>query len=413
MNSKLDVYLNSDLVGSLSLNSNDEMNFKYIPNATRSISVAMPLNQAEYENRHCEAFFGGLLPEGDGAKKALGQRFGLSPENTFSLLRAIGAECAGAISILKTGSSVPIEQTGEIKILSEGELAKHIRELPQRPLFVGVNGIRLSLSGVQDKAAVSLTPEGIGIPSGGPTTYILKPDIQRTSGVIYCEHLCMKTAHRLGISTASVKLARAEDQVYLLVKRFDRELGTNLHELKRVHQEDFCQALAIPPKRKYQEDGGPSLKDCFQLLNKSSFPGRERLNLLTAVIFNLLISNMDAHGKNFSLLHSSKGIRLAPLYDLICTAAFPEYSQTLAMEIGDCNKPHELCAFQWKLLCEDIEYGYKAFKKTALNLCKFLPSAAEKEYAIMVEAGWSHQACELAIGAITANCAEMKSHLNI
>jgi serine/threonine-protein kinase HipA len=87
-----------------------------------------------------------------------------------------------------SGTPAPIEQPGDVSILSERELAEHIRELPQRPLFVGVNGIRLSLAGVQDKAAVSVVPDGIGIPTGGPTTHILKPDLQQAPGVIYCEH---------------------------------------------------------------------------------------------------------------------------------------------------------------------------------------------------------------------------------
>jgi serine/threonine-protein kinase HipA len=245
-------------------------------------------------------------------------------------------------------------------------------------LFVGVNGIRLSLSGVQDKAAVLIAPDGIGIPVGGPTTHILKPDLQQAPGVIYCEHLCMKTASRLGIDVAAVKLGKVEDQIYLLVERYDRQRGKQPDELKRIHQEDFCQAMAIPSKRKYQEDGGPALSDCFRLLSKTAVPAKERINLLTAVIFNFLVSNMDAHGKNFSLLHSSTGIRLAPLYDVICTAAFPDYSQRLAMDVGDYFEPEQIYAYHWRTLCEDIGYGYRAFRKIAESLYRALPHAAEK-----------------------------------
>ena len=173
MNKDLDVYLNAELAGTLALDPNDEMTFTYSQKATRPISVGMPLEERAFGSKHCEAFFGGLLPEGDMAKKALGRRFGVSSENTFSLLRAIGAECAGALSILEAGTPAPIEQPGDIRLLSGRELVEHIRELPQRPLFVGVKGLRLSLAGVQDKAAVSVAPDGIGIPIGGPTTHIL------------------------------------------------------------------------------------------------------------------------------------------------------------------------------------------------------------------------------------------------
>lgn len=413
MNKTLDVYLNTELVGNLALDANDEMTFTYSDKATRPISVGMSLEQKTFASNHCEAFFGGLLPEANTARRALGRRFGINAENTFSLLRAIGAECAGALSILEAGSIIPVEQPGEIEILSARELAGYMRELPQRPLFVGVNGIRLSLAGVQDKAAVSVTPVGIGVPAGGPTTHILKPDLRQAPGVIHCEHLCMKTASRLGIDAASVQLGKAEDQVYLLVERYDRQRAKEPTVLNRIHQEDFCQALAIPSRKKYQEDGGPSLKNCFELLNKTAVPAKERIHLLTIVIFNFLVGNMDAHGKNFSLLHSSRGIRLAPLYDVISTAAFPEYSQQMAMDIGDYFEPEQIYAYHWRELCSDIGYSYRAFQKTARLLYTNLPEAVETEYAKMQAAGWSHPACEQAIEIIKSNCSELQSRLNV
>lgn len=411
MNNELDVYLNSDLIGSLSLSSADEMLFTYTADAGRAASVGMPIQQKQFGNSHCEAFFGGLLPEGDEARKALGRRFGISPGNTFSLLRSIGAECAGALSIVESGSGAPPEGPEDVQVMSQAELAQHIRELPQRPLFVGVNGIRLSLSGVQDKAAVSVVPEGIGVPVAGPTTHILKPDLKQASGAIYCEHLCMKTAQRLGLDAASVALAAAEDQVYLLVERYDRR-RVKENKIERVHQEDFCQALAIPAKRKYQEDGGPKLVDCFGLLNKTAVPAKERLKLLSAVIFNYLCGNMDAHGKNFSLLHSPQGIRLAPMYDVLCTAAFPEYSKKMAMDIGDYDEPHEIFAHQWRTLCEDITYSFPAFKKIAKRLYTDVPGLARSEYDAMRAAGWAHPACERALQVIQTNCDLLKERLN-
>lgn len=413
MSKDLDVYLNTELVGTLSLDSSDDMVFSYSQDAARPVSVGMPIEQRQFENARCEAFFGGLLPEGDEARKALGRRFGISPGNTFSLLRSIGAECAGALSIVESGLTAPAEGPEEVKLLSESELAVHIRELPQRPLFVGINGIRLSLSGVQDKAAVSVVPEGIGIPGRGPTTHILKPDLRQAPGAIFCEYLCMKTAARLGIEVAPVELASAEDQVYLLVERYDRtRRKQSLHQVERVHQEDFCQAMGFPSKKKYQEDGGPKLLDCFELLNKTAVPAKERLRLLTAVIFNFLSGNMDAHGKNFSLLHSVQGIRLAPMYDVLCTAAFPEYSKKMAMDIADFDEPNEIFAYHWRTLCEDINYSFPAFKKIAKRLYTSVHIEAQKEYAEMQSSGWSHPSCERALEVISQNCDQMKTRLN-
>ena len=412
MTNTLDVFLNAELVGTLGLDSADEMTFSYNQEARRPISVAMPLEHKSFGNLHCEAFFGGLLPEGDAARKALGRRYGISASNSFSLLRAIGAECAGALSIVEPGLIPPAEGQEIVRVFSQAELAQHIRELPRRPLFAGINGIRLSLSGVQDKAAISVVPDGIGVPSSGPTSHILKPDLSQAPGAIFCEHLCLKTASRLGIDAASVKLSKVEDQVYLLVERYDRQRVKETKVVERVHQEDFCQALAIPSKKKYQEDGGPTLPDCFALLEKTAVPARERMKLLTAVIFNFLVGNMDAHGKNFSLLHSPKGIRLAPLYDVLCTTAFPGYSKKLAMEIGDFDEPNEIFAHQWRTLCEDINYSYPSFKKLAKRLYANLPREMREEYDSMKADGWSHPAAERAMEIIQVNCEQMEARLS-
>jgi serine/threonine-protein kinase HipA len=130
---------------------------------------------------------------------------------------------------------------------------------------------------------------------------------------------------------------------FLLVERYDRvhqQASGGESIVERVHQEDFCQALGVVPETKYQREGGPSLKDCFRLLREVSIaPVIDLVRLLDAVIFNYLVGNNDAHGKNFSLLYPRAGIedvqvRLAPLYDLVSTIYYPELSQEMAMKIG-------------------------------------------------------------------------------
>lgn len=412
MITELDVYLNEDLAGKLST-VDGGMQFSYAGDVRRRISVGMPVEQATFGDAHCEAFFGGLLPEASDARKALGRRFGISGENTFSLLRAIGAECAGALSILESGTVPPDDHVEQVVELGEAELAQHIRELPQRPLFVGVHGLKLSLSGVQDKAAVLVTQKGIAIPSKGVTSHILKPDLQHARGAVFSEHLCLRLAARkkVGITAAAVEMGKAEDQVFLLVQRYDRTRSGD-GQMTRIHQEDFCQALGIPSRRKYQDDGGPTLKDCFALLDKSAAPVKERLKLLKIVIFNFLVGNMDAHGKNFSLLHGDKGITLAPLYDVVCTRAFPEYSKKLAMDVADYFEPEEIFAYHWRTFCDDIGYSFPAFKKLAKELYTSLPAEAEAVYAEMQAEGWSHPVCEGVLEIIKSNCAQMETRLN-
>jgi serine/threonine-protein kinase HipA len=172
---------------------------------------------------------------------------------------------------------------------------------------------------------------------GAPTTHILKPAVERFAGVVSNEALCMTLAAHMNLPAAKVETRQVEDVEYLLVERYDRKHVTidGLPGVERLHQEDFCQAQNIVPEMKYQKEGGPSFKQCFALLrNVSTAPVLDLANLLDAAIFNYLIGNNDAHGKNFSLVYPDKEIRLAPLYDAISTIYYPELNSDMAMRMG-------------------------------------------------------------------------------
>lgn len=179
--------------------------------------------------------------------------------------------------------------------------------------------------------------------TGAPTTHILKPASPDFEGLIENEALCMRLALEIGLDAAKVALGRVEGLDYLLIERYDRyeeRASDGTRTLRRLHQEDFCQALGHPPNQKYQNEGGPSLKECFDLVRGvSSAPVLDLRAMLDAVVFNYLIGNHDAHGKNFSLLRrpNARGAvqtRLAPLYDLVCTTAYGQLSNKMAMKIG-------------------------------------------------------------------------------
>jgi serine/threonine-protein kinase HipA len=195
------------------------------------------------------------------------------------------------------------------------------------------------LAGAQDKIAVHIADDHISIPLGGaPSTHILKPAIERFEGIVFNESFCMKLAHALDLHTAKVEVGKVEDINYLLIQRYDRialrDAPDGPEYLEREHQEDFCQALGISPDNKYQNEGGPSLKQCFTLLRElSSAPVIDLQRLLDAVIFNFMVGNHDAHGKNFSLLYGRE-TRLAPFYDVLSTAYYPELAKKMAMKIG-------------------------------------------------------------------------------
>ena len=339
----LNVYLDRGLVGQLIQDDGGQMLFEYAepwlanPNAI-PLSHSLPLREEQFTQKECRGFFGGILPE-EVNRKTIARILGISDKNDFAMLEQIGGECAGAITFLPQGSAAPADDS-RYREISNAELAGILRELPRRPLMAGEDDIRLSLAGAQDKIAVRIEGGRISIPLGSaPSSHILKPAIATYEGVVFNEAFCMGLATEAGLDTAKTTTARVEDIDYLLVERYDRHRDED-DQFRRVHQEDFCQALGIPSEIKYQSEGEPSLTDCFTLLrDAATSPVIDIRALLDAVLFNLIIGNHDAHAKNFSLLYLPDGsTRLAPLYDLVATVFYPELTDKMATKMGGESK---------------------------------------------------------------------------
>src|SRR5580698_4596009 len=366
----LDVYLHSDLVGHLIQDAGGRMVFDYVeswlnkPGAT-PLSQSLPLRTRRFNRNECRGYFAGILPE-ESKREIIARNLGISARNDYAMLERIGGECAGAVTFVAHGQGLPERNYG-YRQLSENELAAILKELPKRPLLAGDDGIRLSLAGAQDKVAVRIEDGKVCLPLGGaPSTHIVKPAVERFDGVVFNEALCMKLAAATGLSAATVETRNVEGIDYLLVDRYDRIHRTapsGEPMLERLHQEDFCQALGIVSEQKYQKEGGPSLKQCFALLREvSSAPVIDLARLLDAVIFNYLVGNNDAHGKNFSLLYRGAGtenfeIRLSPLYDIVSTVYYPELSRDMAMRIGDEYSLEKVTAKNFEQLAEEAGLG--------------------------------------------------------
>lgn len=179
----------------------------------------------------------------------------------------------------------------------------------------------------------------------------------------------MAFAATLGVSVPVALVRHGRDTLYL-VERFDRQRDAH-GRLVRLHQEDFCQALGIPPDMKYEKEGGPSLKQCAQLIRRHSLrPAADLKALLGWVVFNYLVGNADAHGKNLSLLLSSKGVTLAPFYDLLCTATYENLTDRLAMRIGNEDRPEWVNRGQWEALAADLDIKPKLVLSTLTEMAE-------------------------------------------
>lgn len=385
----LDVHLHGGLIGSLERIENGRLRFSYdeaVPtDLTPPLSLSLPVRTEAYEDEECRGYFSGLLPEG-GFLRGVARAFGVSASNAFSVLDAIGGECAGAVSLSPPGAGRP--PAGSPKWLDAAELYETLADTPERVMAAGLDGegLRLSLAGAQEKLPVMFGGGRIAITSGDPpSTHIIKLPISRFRDTVANENYCLTLAAASGLTVVEAG-ARSADRAaslghttdesipFLQVTRYDRVAGP---PMRRIHQEDFCQALGRPPEQKYEVEGGPSVADCAALLTRhSAIPGRDRLAFSDALLFNLVIGNLDAHSKNYSLiLEGPDAPRLAPLYDLLSTAIYPGLSRKLSMRFGGEYRPAYIRPRHLDRLAEDLGMRAPALRRRAGALCDRVEAA--------------------------------------
>ncbi|MBU6371190.1 MAG: type II toxin-antitoxin system HipA family toxin [Alphaproteobacteria bacterium] len=359
MKAALSVWWEDKIVGALRLDEHGDVSFAYDPAwladaSAAPLSASLPKRAETLNRRACRPFFAGLLPE-EAPREAVARALGLSKGNDFALLRALGGDVAGALTLWPEGEQPPTAGgNAPPEPLGENALVALLDELPKRPFLAGREGLRLSLAGAQNKIPVVLVDGAIALPAPGqPTTHILKPPIERFPGTTENEAFAMALAAELGLVAAPAEARVVADRHFLLVTRYDRARDA-AGRVTRLHQEDFCQALGIPPENKYAAEGGPTFKTSFELLRRvATRPAVEVLKLLDAAIFNLIVGNADAHGKNYSLLYGPDGATLAPLYDLLSTVAYPELSPKLSMKIGKSATLEEVDDTTWAKFAGD------------------------------------------------------------
>jgi serine/threonine-protein kinase HipA len=335
----------------------DGPSFVYEPEWLRTrgafpLSILMPLSPRRTPPRVFAPWAANLLPEA-AQLLTVGRKLGAAPEDTIAILAEIGRDTAGALSIGKPGS---VSTGGWKPVPNEVALERIIAELPSKPFLIGEEGVSMSLAGVQNKLGVAVDGQGrICIPhDGAPSTHILKPDSESLFGGVQNEALCLTLARACGLNAAHVTTGKAGKRTYLLVTRYDRVEQSG--RWRRLHQEDFCQALGKPPSAKYEANQtgikGPTAADMFAL-TRNAMRAPDVLNLLDYVIFNILVCNTDAHAKNYALMISGRGFSLAPLYDVMCAAAWDNITRNLAQKIAGKNRGEHLKKRHWQQFAAD------------------------------------------------------------
>ena len=344
------------------------------------LSLSMPLAAAEHGNRPVEAFLWGLLPDNEAVLDRWARRFQVSARNPFALLSHVGEDCAGAVQFVRPERVEPVtsEEPSPVEWLSDADVAERLRLLRadhaawRAPRDTG----QFSLAGAQPKTALFYEEGRWGVPSGRiPTTHILKPPTGEFDGHAENEHLCMRLAARLGLIVARSKVQWFGDEVAIVVERYDRERTDA--GLTRVHQEDLCQALAILPTRKYENEGGPNGRAAVELLRNSSARPQEDVDrFVDALAFNWLIAGIDAHAKNYSLLIGAEGTtRLAPLYDIasILPYDFDVQRVRLAMKIGGVYRLRDIGPHQWRRTAAELRLNPEHLLERIRDMAERLP----------------------------------------
>ena len=328
----LNVSVNARLVGQLRKESSGAILFKYAPSwlgwdTAFPVSLSLPLREEKYVGVPVANVFENLLPDNDAIRIRIAERVGAEGTDAYSMLLALGHDCVGALQFLPDGVDPGPAGLSEGAALDAAEIGDLINNLAAAPLGLGADqDFRISLAGAQEKTAL-LRKDGQWFkPSGtSATTHILKPQIGRLpngvdlSDSVENEYFCLKLLAAFGVPTAQAEITEFGARRTLIVERFDR-LWTNDARLIRLPQEDCCQALSVPPTRKYQSEGGPDIGGIVDLLRGSDDPAGDIAIFLRAVIAFWLLGATDGHAKNFSIFLMPGGrYRMTPLYDVLTT----------------------------------------------------------------------------------------------
>jgi serine/threonine-protein kinase HipA len=387
MTDSLAVIMEDRVAGTLARTGGGRLTFTYNEDyrereGATPLSLSMPTQIPSHPDRVVTAWLWGLLPDNDAVLRRWARGFQASASSPFSLLGTpVGEDCAGAVRFAKPEDvERALARTGDVSWLTDEQVAERLRELRRDSTawlgesFTG----QFSLAGAQAKTALLQRDGNWGVPSGAAaTTHILKPAVAGFDDHDLNEHLCLDAARRAGLTAARTKIASFAEQTAVVVTRYDRHLAAE--GITRVHQEDLCQALAVPPARKYHNEGGPGVREIAALLRRAMAPRVAQTAVWAfadALAWNWLIAGTDAHAKNYSLLLAGNQVRLAPLYDIASALPYGVHERKLrlAMKIGGDYRlsPRDN---RWRTAARDLGLDAGALVDRVLELADLAPDA--------------------------------------
>ena len=387
MSKTLQVLLDDRRAGTVESRGGGTLRFVYedswrTEDTATPLSLSMPLAGSEFPNRIIEPFLWNLLPDNEAVLTRWGRDYGVSPRNAFALLGHVGKDCAGAVQFVRPDRLVEVPTEEGVEWFDEADVASRLRQLRADPTawHDAAGSGQFSLAGAQSKMALFHEDGKWGRPIGRtPTTHILKPAVHHLDDHDLNEHLCLEMADRLGLRAARSWIQRFDDERAVVVERYDRLRSRE--GWVRVHQEDLCQALALPPTKKYQNQGGPTPPEIvrlFRVVQPGEQAERSIWAFLDALALNWLIAGTDAHAKNYSLLLSGQQVRLAPLYDVASALPYDRFDYprlSLAMKIGTDYSIERISRGHWLSLAAELHVDGDALVERVSELARRAPDA--------------------------------------
>jgi serine/threonine-protein kinase HipA len=389
----LNVLLADHAIGTIAKRPDGRHRFEYLPIWQQNpraipLSYSIPLQQQVHGTRVVTDFMWGLLPDNENTLRRWGTKFKVSPHSPFALLAAIGEDCPGAVQIVPPGVDLKARQ--HVKWLRPVELEQRIVALKND---AGAGRLesdtgQFSLAGSQEKTALYRVNNRWGVPQGRtPTTHILKPETGRVAGIAANEHYCLHLARRCQLAAAVSEVQMIGEIPVIIVQRFDRVRTKGL--VRRIHQEDMCQALGN--RKKYQQEGGPGIFEIMSLLRFSDNPEVDRDRFMRAQALNYIIAGTDAHARNYSIVYAPGGaFRLAPLYDVISDLPYVKKTgakSTLAMTIGGKRAISEILPRHWERQATSVRFPPDRIFQHLRDLIAMLPEVAESVASQVAEEG--------------------------
>jgi serine/threonine-protein kinase HipA len=406
----LNVWMNGELVGLWSGGRGKANTFRYDPAWVasphgRALSLSIPISFGDQEVRGpvVEHYFDNLLPDHDAIRKRIQRRFRTDGTEAFELLAAIGRDCVGAVQLLPPGEQPTGFDRIESEALDDGQVEQQLLSVtsdnPLGPAMANGAQFRISIAGAQEKTALLRLDGRWRRPLGmTPTTHILKLPLGLVGGrrmdmthSVENEWLCAQILKELGFAVAAAEMATFGATKALVVERFDRQFVAGKRGrpwIVRLPQEDFCQATGESPSRKYEQDGGPGIARCLQVLSASDTASSDQLHFAATQLAFWLLAATDGHAKNFSIFNlRGSAFRMTPLYDVLSAwpivgsgpSKLPLQKVAMAMALRGKNVHYKMSGMQprhWQELASQA--GGSAVWARMLELVEAAPAAVAR-----------------------------------